>query len=309
LKQDVPDSRVLSLSGFVQFSHFPTLSFYPHMLAQLLTVYRDYFPVAKLILCGLTGAMACFLTPLFIFKAWKDRRKIYYLHAMIMIAAVIIQASAYVNSSSDDPAMQRRFIDIDPDISAVGLVSFNMVSPVFSWPAGSGIFGEYKKQRSSLDNFPIWQIIFSVAMLIMFFVTIRYFSASLSTKQKVDFACGFLLMAILSTAFSAHVQSQTRYGYAPSVILTLMILQNVNFNHQIVSKLKQKLAFGIIIFSIISHFVIFFIPIPNFTVEDNWPKWKNEVIEWKKDNKRPITIYPPFWQFELDIRPSAQKTH
>ena len=261
-----------------------------------------------LLISGLSGIYTCVLLPLYFFKFYFHKVKYNFINLIILIFSNIIQLSLVLNSTINN-SLHRSVLKIDFSKDMLVNFVYNIISKPF---LGRDLtHWTWLKISNMHNNYFIW-----IALLFILFLLIL----ALNFKKiynfiKINYTCYYLVIIfflISSVIIFGSLGNQLggRYAVIPGVVLILIAL-DILFKSR--NRMLSTFLSIMILISVISGLFEFR---PNYKFNSknpgtnylkfldciNCPEWKNEVIQWRKDNKRPIRLWPyPEKQFTLKI--------
>ncbi len=247
-----------------------------------------------LALAGLTGVVSCFLTPLFVYRAARERRVDVGFNALVMVACSAVQLVMFW-SVLGDPGVARRFSPLDlPTLGAI-LTTNSLVWCFGGLHAAQSVATAVLSQRG-LPEFAVvgWLLLGAVMLFLV------WGAAGVPRPQRVLIIGSFVLISVLSMVAASGSRSDKwvmivpgfggRYFYAPNVILTLLVLANLRRDN---SRLRQALAV-LFLSAAIFHGLRQFRDVPV-----SGPLWRDEVPMWEADSQHQLRIWPLGWTARL----------
>ena len=253
---------------------------------------RRNFHRLMLVVAGLSSVSSIFLAPVFLFKAWRNRLSEFWIQAGILVIAGLIQVCALATCllNHEPLASGGRFGQNKFNLSEILKfhLFFNLFKPfsdgIFIRPVSAGILIAV---CAGLGLFIIY----------LFFRTMR-------DKKYLTIFLAIILVVVMSTLLSINMASSARYGFAPSAMILVIL---VNESLQSTKKNSCRLAIFymiVIMVSCISGFRSSIYYSPDF------PRWHEEVMSWRMDTNKPLKIWPQFkgrtWQISLQLKRSLQ---
>ena len=167
---------------------------------------KKWFARITLVFAGLTGAVACFLTPVFIWKAYQEKKREYAIQAIIMVICSAIQFIVYLMLLIQGKLQNRLVQEIEYQhiIFLKNYLINNLLRP---------IFGIYLLPRYILE--------YLIVPMILCLVWV--FSDCLKDKRKLWIIGAFLLTSVISMIFSMNMKGGQRYAFAPGIMLLVLI--------------------------------------------------------------------------------------
>ncbi|MBN2145577.1 MAG: hypothetical protein JW774_13260, partial [Candidatus Aureabacteria bacterium] len=273
--------------------YFSLIAFFILMEAVSASRMRLYAYSLLLCLCGLTGPVSCFLTPLFLFKAFKNNNKESWIHAGIFFICSVVQGSIILTSGAF--WLEKRFFFDLPVISAA--FWNKTVFLALLGPDAAPLFSKWLVEIR-MSHFIFFQMI-GVALLIiggwlgyLIFLKIK--------KEPFIYLFGsFILLMSLSFMFSQENKiclleafRGQRYCYVPNVILLSMLLGLVpvgTFSKRFFINVPLVLLAFAMILGIMNYR-------GSLIVNANWPLWTDEIRKWRMDSSYCPEIWPYGWK-------------
>lgn len=246
------------------------------------TKVKEWFAGIILIFAGLTGTVACFLTPVFIWKAYQERKREYTVQAVIMVLCSLIQFTVFLMLLIGGKLVNRFTIKTDFHLF---MFLKNYLINNFLRP----IFGIYLLPRYIL-LYLIIPMILCLAWL---------FSDCLKDKRKVWIIGAFLLTSGLSTFFSMQMIGGLRYAFAPGVMLLVLISSYIRKDG--IFKTRKSLIAAILVFLSISVGIIEYRGRMADFINASWPKWPEEVAIWEKNPDYSLKIWPQWEEYQGEM--------
>jgi len=253
---------------------------------------------------GATGVVSCFLTPLFLLKAWHSKHRNDQIIAAILVLCCCIQLAAIASFILLESKRPPRFDSLTPYIVIWGIFSYSFISAILS-PSRAEIVMTW------LENTEESSII-SFGLLLIMTLYLYYFSRTYSHLTKTYYIGSILIIATLSIVASIGGDPRPRYAYSTSCILMLMLSSQFKWPSCRFSKSKQLMSFSQIrpILSIL--FLLcglsfgaynYFFEYTNYS--KNWPQWQKQVQRYHAGETQELMIHPPNWRVRMDPNSAA----
>jgi len=248
------------------------------------------FAIKVTLLAATTGPISCFLTPLFLWKYCRNRSTAGTIISAILLLGCFLHAATTITQGADS-AFNARLEKISANGFTAGIISYNIAS------IATGVYASvtaHSNVQSIIKPDQWWLTILLVCAIAGAVYSIgKHIEDNEIRNQLIG---SFLLITILLTLFSIRGESAPRYGYTPSVILSIILWQAARKIPNITGIFLRRLMLAWVIFIHGTYFVSFYHTQPN-----NWPVWQQEIITWYKNPHHKITVHPPFpaWQFHL----------
>lgn len=276
-----------------------------------LAVARTWWYRSVLILDGLTCVLSSFLLPCYIFKAVRTKVKEEWTHVGILGFATMVQVIVLLLAIRHESQLPARFGANLFSLQHFIIIHFirpffgnQLLSPGFAKPFNDWFFNHMP--ILSVWNVRITSIVLSVALIGGFFV-LAWKSRYYLTQQLI--VLSFLLVTTLSTVLSLRMESGMRYAFAPTVMLAVFY----------VSLLSTSFAGRLVNWLILSFLCVFIVTagkqyrsaaIPLYN--PSWPKWRQEVQQWRITPEYKIQIWPqwadPYWYIQLQKKNELKRS-
>lgn len=254
-----------------------------------------------LLLAGLTGPVSCLLSPLFIFKAWLEKKAERVIHAIVLSICSIIQIMVLWTSVHNNVTIPTRFTGAD-------LAS--LTSVVWTQSIGLTLLGldsarGFAQLINTIHNLSGYEFRYmGVVLLFVEVLFLVYISSELHLQERLVLVGSYLFVIIFSILGSRPNDEFTlvspgsgqRYFFVPNAILMFLILINLQRAKEMFKMGKSSLLTILLVVSLALG-AIEYKEMP-FT-SDDWPKWKDEILMWRENPERLIEIWPPGWQMRL----------
>lgn len=248
--------------GLITFLIMVTPAFKLHQL-------KKYSFRILLIIGGLTGPASMFLSPIFIYKAYREKSKEKFIQAAILSLCAIIQAGviAYSLLYSNN---YKRLQPFDFDLTAAAFFTDN-----FSLNMNRMNFG-----------------------IAMFFLFVYLFIKNRKSFEHRIFLLSFIIIAVCSTLGSLNMQGAPRYSYIPTVIFMMLLafeffeLKLTQFNS------PYLLASVFFVPCFLMSFVCYTYRM-QYVYKPGLPIWKDEVAKYRLDSGYHPKIHPDYLYVEI----------
>ncbi len=267
---------------------------------------RRYFSYITLVLCGLTGIVSVLLTPLFIFKAYHERKGYQIIQAVIISVCAILQGIIILTGLMNNQASLTTRWDLPgiPSVSSI-IMTQNIGYLLGGLDNMSHLFFYLDSLKSSsVFNYGIISTIF-ILVEILFLMLITFY---LKIDNRIICLGAYLLIFLVSISGSLAMDKFylsnphifLRYFYAPNAIIILTLLANLQANHPPFRRPGDKVLFflsiGIVLISLFWGISQFRKTTP---YGSDWPIWKTQIQIWREDPSYQIEIWPKGWKTEL----------
>ena len=241
----------------------------------------DKFSNVILFIAGMTSILACFFTPFFLYKYFKNKNKYYFFRFISSFVPFVFQLIIFVYSNFTNLTDENRFF-----LSINKLVNFLYNVPIKS------IFGTDLSKIIFYD-FLNSNMIIAVLCVLIVLILLSYVTYNILKEYKDEVLLYLIIFFIFQSIFaiysSKYDQVQGRYAVIPSVLFLLFIYRLFQINRNF------KIIFFIMIISSIS-LGFFEYRINNkypqlLNCLDNCPIWKEEVDKWRLNNDYVLKIW------------------
>jgi hypothetical protein len=261
---------------------------------------------ALLLVCGLSGAVSCFLLPMFILKAFFKRDRETLIQTGILAVCVLVQGWAWWVSRETGGSLAMRFSNLDlPTVVAV-IVNRTIVAPILGQTfTGSSAAWLSHLRQVSLSQFT-WLSIGLVVGVTGLFCTLCW----RDLKRNALIVGCYLFVAILTVVTAlvppemgkivlVNPQAGIRYFYAPSVMFLLLLLANIQFNRVSLKQWQTLFCVALLAVALATGADHYQSDIMQFT-NVTWSRWEYEVYAWQVNHSYTIRIWPGGWTMRLD---------
>lgn len=271
-----------------------------------------------LILSSFTGVVSCFLLPVYLLKAYLVREKENFYMAGIIATCVLVQAVIVVNTSgaADLLILKQAGFDasqIGDRSPAIGLPLFGSILLVknFFLPFGgiplAQVVTDYLHSARIAGGMLFTLLGFGG--LVGFVLLLVALSSRVKGHEKIFLIGSYFSLVVPSILFSnapfkwimlSPIAFQ-RYFYVPNIIVLLIFFHSIHFER---GKVFSCAANFIVLCMFLSAVVLGGRDFKSwekhsYVVHLSWPKWKDELILWHKDNTYKIKVWPPDWRITL----------
>ena len=255
---------------------------------------RSWLRWMLLLVAGLTGPASCVLTPLFVFKAVKEKSPERSVQAAILATAAVTQVVLLLTSAESTLASR-----------TATLPRFDVIWILWDQSVALTLFGLEAAKRSfdllrQIEGQPlyvvVWIVIFVVEVLLFWCL-----SRNLEPDVRVSCVGAYALLVVFSLAGTLEERSQLvmpgwahRYFLVPNTILLFMILANLEWRQRARSSLvlTVALAYALLMGAHAYRTVVL--------ADPSWPDWRTEVQAWRGNPEYQPRIWPaPHWVVRL----------
>lgn len=252
---------------------------------------------------GLSGAVSCFLTPAFILRASRSRRKEDVVQALLLVLASIIQLAVMIyNFSNNAQSANYRFSSFGFD-QFWSIVFFQFGIPFYGHSYFNSAFIKVLDYSSFAILVPtvypylgnattlLAELATQLSVLLVIVYTGFIIIKQLRNKLLQLPAVSFLLVFALSSIGSVQMFGGARYTYVPSVMMFIMFVAEFANNNTL---LRKGLAASFIL-------SMLFVNIYEYrkSTESYPAKWSDEVHAWQKDHSHKLKIWRDGWEMSL----------
>jgi len=274
----------------------------------LTTVRRNAYRLV-LVLAGFTSVTALFLAPAYLLKAWREKTREEWIHFTTLSGAslfhlIVVLYAVITAQNLNDRFAGNTFVLID-------VMLFNFVQPFFStnlfltspvlsidwwfFEFGKAVLGE------PTFDWPRFSEIVSCGGMLAWFMAVAW--RNRECRQCLLLIIAFASVLLFSTLFSVKLANGPRYAFAPSFMLLALLCGHVT----------TDLFFGYLRGSTLAILLLVFTLKPldfrnSHCLDYSWPKWRDELVLWRKDPGYSIRIWPQWsgrekkWDLSLSPR-------
>ncbi len=250
-----------------------------------------------LVLAGLTGPVSCFLAPLFLLKAWRERQREDRIHTGILLACTLVQLTV-LWSLRHEPAVARRFAVVDVPTLASIVWTNTIVWPFGGLPLAQA-FADVIFRACSGGRLPF--VVLGLLLLCLEVLLLWCIAAPVETSARRALLGSYLLLTVLSImAGTSSLPDKAalmqpglggRYFYVPTVLLLLLLL--VNIQRDLFASARSLFCLALLAAALIWGARAYQPP------PATGPDWPMEVRRWQEDAEYRLHIWPPGWSVSL----------
>ncbi len=242
----------------------------------------------------------CLLSPLYLLRAYQKKEKNSIILAGIVVSITLTQLSLIVHHSLLNGLPSGRMHSMDILTYSCIMWVRGMIVPILG--LNQGIFFN----NLVLQDISFWGIFFIIIELIIFF----YIWKDFSMEKKVIYGYSYFFISIILLSGSLgekyhliYPLNGPRYFYFTNILFMLIILDNIASSNKTLNKsLFLKNILSIFLFlGLWNSMLNFNVIIPGYSTGYSW---KEEIIEWNKDNNHIIKIWPSGWTMALPKNPN-----
>jgi hypothetical protein len=233
---------------------------------------RRNFHRGMLAMAGISSVLSIFLTPLFLWKAWRSKLHESWVQSAILTTALLVQLFAlasYLFSHDSLPTGSRLGVN---HFSLPQVFAFHFFKPFFEW--------------ESTRRLPL--VILIVAALSLALFSLYLLVRSIRNGRYLTLFLAFLLVTFFSTMLSINMTSSPRYAFAPSAMILVALVNEMFQQRNNFSRWLAAAFVAVILVCSSTGFRsrVYYSPI--------FPRWQQEVMEWHQDPSDPLLIWPQF---------------
>lgn len=252
-----------------------------------------------LLIAGLSGIYSCILAPVFFAKFYILRKKNYLYNSIILLFCTVIQLSLIFYSKLNNLLHTSQIEFIEKPIFYVTNFAYSFfIKPIF------GRDFLYFINENLYSNFLQKNFLFFLSALciifLLFFIKFNFISYIKKDKLFQSIIIIYFLVFVVILIGSDNFPPNGRYVVIPGILFLLIIFYLSMYFHN----RNVRYFFSILIFLSIISGIYEFRPTSKYIKYldcISCPDWKDEIINWKKDNTYVIRIWPyPRKQFTLD---------
>jgi hypothetical protein len=256
-----------------------------------------------LVFGGLTGTMACFLTPLFFVQAWLEKKGERLLQASILTADCLVQIGIIFSIHASGSIGQRfQPIGLTTLGNTIWLQSLGLIAVGLD---RAHEFGMYLLDlMKTSPSFYQW---LGRGLLILAIVILFALSANLPRRLRWIFLTSYGLILVLTLSFSIISEKYTFYNtglhqrlfLAPNILLGWMLLANAGYPKSKSAPPATHWAWLTTVSGVLAGLLLasaLFWGMKSYSgawvAESDWPDWRREVQAWRADPSHPLEIQP-----------------
>ncbi|MBF0533785.1 MAG: hypothetical protein HQK88_01670 [Nitrospirae bacterium] len=242
-----------------------------------------------LLIAGFAGIPSCYLTPIFILRAFHRKCREHTIHAAIQVFTSVCQIAVIIHSYYTT-GFPQRFNNRDlHSVLSLYLVE-NYMLPIFG----------YTFTQLILSNLIYLIFVVPVAIYLIWLVY-----KSISDLNRRLLVIGITFCSIMLMLTSMDIIGGARYAYAPGVMLMVLILSYVKFNKNSFLKVSSIVAFALTVTALTTSMAEYRARM-KATVNEHWPDWRTEIAIWEKDPNHPIKLWPQFDDYKPVLKLSRK---
>ncbi len=253
-----------------------------------------------LALAGLTGPVAGFVAPLFVWRAWRTRTRATVGQALVLAACALVQA-AMVSRGHGGTGVAAR-------LQGFGLGTFGAIvwmkaiilptlgataADAFSHALGRAVHGRIDSPLA---------ITLGVEMLVLAAAALVWLARGAGPRLGTLLGGAWALVTSLSIVFAveekwtllSNADSASRYFYVPGVVLLLLLLENACAGDG--PRLRRVVCGILLAAGLVGGATRWR---SSIRYRPSWPVWRTEVAAWEADPRHALAIWPPPWEMRL----------
>lgn len=294
----VPITTEVWLNSVNSYTYFAVIAFL--LLIEEAPAGRARSWIYRLLLAasGLTGTLACFLTPLFLYRAWEEKKPERWRQALILVACCAVQA-ALIFSYRGSASVSQRF-------TPAGLTTLG--GAVWAQSIGllaAGLDRAHEFGRNQMDLMKTNPAAFKMwgrGLLAAALVVLAAVSANIPLRKRLLFLASYALLIFLPLSFSVITEKYTflntgvhsRLFLAPNILLGWMLVANLRPPAGAGWRLWAGRLSGLLAGALLAAALVWgaqsfrqtWIP------ATAWPDWKQEVQAWRANPGHALKIQP-----------------
>jgi len=301
----VPMTTEAWLNTINSFSYWGVIAFLilleePPEVQERRWVYR-----ALLVLAGLTGTHACFLTPLFLYRAWDEKKVERWRQMLILLVCTIVQIGLILTYRGSDDIGQRftliGFSTLGSIVWTQSLAPFAIgFNNTYQWSTHL-----YGLQTVDLSLFHLWGRSLLVAAVVLFFLVV----SNLPFRLRVVYLGSYGLLLLIPLLFSTVKDNSAfiftglagRLFVAPNILLGWMLLASTKNSKEpgrlaSTRRITALLGGTLLCVGLLWGFGAYWKP---WVPASAWFNWPQEVQAWQADQDHLLRIQPEGWKVQL----------
>jgi hypothetical protein len=252
---------------------------------------------AVVALAGLSGPVASFLTPLFAWRAWRERTRTTIALAAVSVACALVQVVCLWTAGPSATAGRAHGVTL----GAVAAVAWmrTLVLPALGMRAALAFAARVHPLAIGTPFHPAGPG-FAIVLVVTLVLLVVALALGAPKEVRWRLAVGYLLVTAGSivgslgdvAAMLGGVEGNARYVFVPGVMLLWLVLLNVQ-------RLRSPRAF-------VCGALLAWGLAPNvwqwretLRWRPSWPLWSEEVAAWRHDPRLPLEIWPRGWKIFL----------
>jgi len=252
-----------------------------------------------LLVAGLTGPVTCFLTPLFAWRAWAERRQHYWVRTGILAACAAIEGLSILRSAGRG----------ELPVHVSGLSVPDLADILWTQSVALSLLGHQAATASltvlaALAGHPILTWLVTLLRIAAEAALFWFLARALSPAARRFLLGAYALVLLLSLLGTLGVRGADlvvpgnagRYFYAPNILLLLSIGQSVTWDRAHLAQARNWLCLALLAAALVAGALNYSWPA---LAPANWPRWRDEVALYQQDPQHPLAIWPLGWTMTL----------
>ena len=265
---------------------------------------RQRIYAAVVAMATLTGPASSFVTPLFLWKAWRTRSRAAIVVAVVSSVCAAVQV-VYVWQGGMLSGPDRAHGLSIVVVAAVALMR-TVVLPVLGSDAALAFSRHVQLRPGVVGTHVVPPAVFTVLLLgtlVLIIVALAY-GVRREVRWRLAGSYALVTAGTMMGAFGdlrvmlSGVEASARYAFVPGVLVLWLLVLNVHRFRSVSSLVcAALLAYGL--GSAALHWR------ETLRWKASWPQWRAEVVTWERDQRAPLRIWPRGWTMRLVPRPPA----
>ncbi len=301
----VPMSTEAWLNTVNSFSYWGLVAFLILLEEAPQTQVRCWIYRLLLGFAGLTGTHACFLIPLYLYRAWDEKKGERWRQLSILSVCAAVQIGLILSYRGKDAISQRfnimGFSTLGSTLWTQSIAPF-VLGYVHTLERSINL---YRLQIIDLSLFQLWGRSLLLAAGVLFFLV----AINLPVRLRIVFIGGYGLLLLLPLLFSATQDNSAfimtgiagRLFVAPNILLGWMLLMATRFSrgpgwltqpHRLISVFAGALLCMGLVWGFRAYW-------QTWVPDAAWVSWPQEVQTWQADHDYLLRIQPEGWVVRL----------
>lgn len=234
-----------------------------------------------LLVASLNGPISCFLIPLFLLKAWREKSAERFAQFLILFCGTLVELLSLYYSRAET----HRPLVIGAN-RLVGVIFSHLLLAPFTTRS---LFAFHLETLNGNINPIIWLLVAGFVAFILYCIRSSKDAKWLCVSSSVVLVCS--LLGVLETTTKDLMLYADRYFYVPQVLLFISLLVCT------LEKMKERIILRIILGMFLLLGALEYPVLPPQIM--NGPSWQGEVEKWKQDPTYKLHVWPYFMTFSL----------
>ncbi len=249
--------------------------------------------------CGLSGAVSVFLFPAYLVRAWIGRGRDAWTLVVVLGACGLVQAAAILTTPAE-ASLARRFAELDLWTWASIVWTRTMLLPFAGMEPARAFAFLARAADQGGSSVSMW---LGALVLVIELSVVTVMARRLERGSGVTIVVAYGVLTLLSSLGATGSNPQKlalveptyapRYFYAPSVMLGVLALANIDRRVGALRVLVGSLLVASALWVGVSRYD---------AVTRTGPRWAEEVALWREDPTRALAIWPRGWSMNLPGR-------